>query len=152
MGNGTGRVVAIARRERTRAPMEVLDSAEVSVEAGVAGDARGALRGRQVTVMTQESWAAACSELGKELPWTIRRANILVEGLQLADSEGQTIYIGGKDDGLELLVTGETDPCSRMEEQQEGLRAALTPDWRGGVTCRVVRGGAVRVGDAAQVA
>ena len=152
MANQTGRVLAIARRERTRAQMELLDSAEVSVEAGVEGDARGALRDRQVTVMTQESWGAACSELGKELPWTTRRANILVAGVHLADSEGQTIRIGGKDGGLELLVTGETDPCSRMEEQQEGLRAALTPDWRGGVTCRVVRGGAIRVGDAAQVA
>ena len=147
MAKETGRVLAIARRERTRARMELLDSAEVSVEAGVAGDARGALRDRQVTVLAQESWAAACADLGKTLPWTTRRANLLVEGLHLADGTGQTIRVGT----LELMVTGETDPCSRMEEQQEGLRAALTPDWRGGVTCRVVRGGAIRVGDAAEI-
>jgi len=34
-----------------------------------------------------------------------------------------------------------------MEEQAAGLRAALAPDWRGGVTCSVVKDGTVEVGD-----
>lgn len=41
----------------------------------------------------------------------------------------------------------EVDPCSRMEEQVEGLKAALTQDWRGGVACTVLKGGMVRLGD-----
>lgn len=143
-----GKVLGIARRGKTRAPMEALDAADVSVEAGVDGDVRGSLRDRQVTVLARESWEAACTDLGRELPWTVRRANILVEGLHLAGETGKTIRIGE----LELVVTGETDPCSRMEEQAAGLREALLPDWRGGVTCRVARGGAIRVGDAAQIA
>ena len=36
----------------------------------------------------------------------------------------------------DLEVTGETDPCERMEEIQPGLFQALAPGWRGGVTCR----------------
>ncbi len=143
--DSAGTVVAIARRARTRAPMESLQAATVTVEAGVDGDVRGQLRDRQVTVLGQEGWEAACADLGRELPWTTRRANILVRGLQLKETVGKTIRIGS----LTLEVTDETDPCSRMEEQAAGLLAALTPEWRGGVTCRVVSGGVVRVGDAA---
>ena len=48
---------------------------------------------------------------------------------------------------VELVVTEETDPCSRMDEQHLGLTEALTPDWRGGVCCDVVKPGAIRIGD-----
>ena len=127
--------------------MELLDEAEVSVEAGVAGDARGRLKGRQVTVLAKEGWDAACADLGTELPWTTRRANILVEGLQLAGERGSTIRIGD----LALFVTDETDPCQRMDEQAAGLRQALAPDWRGGVTCRVAQSGSIQVGDSVEL-
>lgn len=142
-----GKVLGIARRGKSRAPMEALDAVDVAVETGVEGDVRGSLRDRQVTVLARESWDAACEALGRKLPWTVRRANILVEGLHLAGEVGKTIRIGD----LALVVTGETDPCSRMEEQAEGLREALLPDWRGGVTCRVAQGGAIRVGDGAEI-
>ena len=142
-----GKVLAIARRSRSREPMETLDAATVTVEAGVDGDHRGKLRDRQVTVLAKESWDAACQDLERELPWTTRRANILVEGLALAGEVGATIRIGD----LELLITDETDPCLVMEQQAAGLKAALTPDWRGGVTCRVASGGDIRVGDVAEL-
>lgn len=142
-----GTVLAIARRSRTRAPMETLERASVTVAAGVDGDIRGQLRGRQVTVLTQEGWDAACAALGEALPWTTRRANILVVGLALPQEAGATIRIGD----VALRVTGETDPCIRMEEQAAGLKDALAPDWRGGVTCEVVRGGEIAVGDGARV-
>ena len=48
-------------------------------------------------------------------------------------------------------ITDETDPCNRMEEQHAGLQAALGPDWRGGVTCRVVQGGEVTLGDQVRI-
>jgi len=34
-----------------------------------------------------------------------------------------------------------------MDAQHSGLKAALTPDWRGGVSCMVAEGGQVGVGD-----
>lgn len=143
----SGTVRGLARRAATRAPMELLEETTISVEAGVDGDARGGLRGRQVTVLCQESWDAACRDLGREIPWTTRRANILVEGLDLADSAGKTLAIGE----ATFAITGETDPCQRMDEQTQGLTAALAPDWRGGVTCRVIQAGAVRVGDGVEL-
>ena len=143
----SGKVLAIARRAATRAPMELLEEAAVTVQAGVAGDARGTLKGRQVTVLCKESWDAACADLGQELPWTIRRANILVDGLDLANSVGKSIRIRD----LTLAITDETDPCQRMEEQVTGLRQALTPDWRGGVTCVVTSDGGISVGDSVEL-
>lgn len=124
--------------------METIDRAAVTVETGVEGDSRGSPGERQVTVLTRESWQGACDELGRNPSWTTRRANILIEGLRVEGKLGRTIRIGE----LELEITGETDPCNRMEEQVPGLRQALTPDWRGGVTCRVRRSGAIAVGDA----
>ena len=46
-----------------------------------------------------------------------------------------------------LEVTQETKPCHLMEAAHPGLKRALTPEWRGGVCCRVLKGGKVRVGD-----
>jgi hypothetical protein len=39
-----------------------------------------------------------------------------------------------------------------MDEAQLGLRAALKPEWRGGVSCRVVEGATIRVGDRVELA
>ena len=131
-----------------------LPRAEVTATGGVAGDLRGRPGRRQVTVLSMEAWQAACADLGRELPWTTRRANLLVTGVDLAavnhgPPEGRVLRIGP----VELEVTGETAPCERMDEACPGLRAALSGAGRGGVTCRVLRGGeispgaAVRLGD-----
>ena len=38
-----------------------------------------------------------------------------------------------------------------MEEQYNGLKVALTPNWRGGVACTVLQGGSVRLGDSVSI-
>ncbi|WP_405232195.1 MOSC domain-containing protein [Lentisalinibacter salinarum] len=138
-----GRLIGIARRERKRAPMEVLEHARVDTAGGVAGDFRGRPGRRQVTVLTAPGWNDACREFGRELPWTTRRANLFVDGILLAETAGRRLVIGS----LILEITGELDPCSRMEEAGEGLQQALVTEWRGGVTCRVLAGGEIGVGD-----
>ncbi len=138
-----GRLVGIARREQKRAEMEILEDADVSEQTGVARDFRGKPGERQVTVVSKEAWAAVCEDLGKQIPWTTRRANFLVEDCELPQRTGDVLDIGG----VRLQVTMEVDPCKRMEEQYEGLRDAMTPDWRGGVACTVLKGGPVQLGD-----
>ncbi len=142
-----GRLLGIARREQKRAEMEILENADVSEQTGVARDFRGKAGERQVTVVSKEAWAAVCDDLGKQIPWTTRRANFLIEDCELPQRTGDVLDIGG----VRLLVTMEVDPCKRMEEQHEGLRAAMTPDWRGGVACTVLKGGPVRLGDEVSV-
>jgi len=138
-----GRLLGIARKAESRAPMEQLAQTEVHVKTGIEGDCRGTAEKRQVTVLSRESWDDACKDLEVDLPWTTRRANLFVEGVQLIGRIGQQVRIGG----VVLEITDETRPCSRMDEAHDGLRQALVPAWRGGVTCRVVSGGPLTVGD-----
>lgn len=136
-------LLGIATHAQKRAALELLDSAEVTLEKGVADDFRGKPGQRQVTVLSQEDWQAACAEAGVELPWTERRANLLIEGVALDQSAGQILKIGE----VQLLITRETDPCQRMEEAHPGLFAAMAKQWRGGVCCRVVQAGHIKLGD-----
>ena len=46
---------------------------------------------REVTLLSAEAWAEVCRELGADLPWHKRRANFLVEGIDLAGTIGKTI-------------------------------------------------------------
>jgi len=144
-----GTVLGIARRAVKRGPMLPLERAEVSLAAGVVGDARGRPGLRQVTVLSAGAWLEACAIAGADLPWLARRANLLVDGLDLRFGAGAVLHLG---DEVELLVTGELDPCKRMDAAAPGLRLALADDWRGGVTCRVQRGGWLTVGAPARVA
>jgi len=143
-----GRLIGIARHDRPRGPMQTLDHANVTIEQGVDGDFRGSLKPgrnrRQVTLMAAEGWQDALRELDVQVSWEQRRVNLLVEGLVLDESVGARICF---DSGLVLEVTGECDPCSRMEEVAPGLKAVLLPHWRGGVTSKVIESGPVRVGD-----
>jgi MOSC domain-containing protein YiiM len=133
--------------------METVDAVEVTVGEGVRGDFRGALKPgrnkRQVTVMSDERWRAALADLGASVPWEQRRVNLLVEGLVLDQgTPGARIVFAS---GLTLEVTGECDPCHRMEEVAPGLKGALLPDWRGGVCTRVIEDGPIRVGDEVRI-
>jgi len=138
-----GKVEDIARRKKIRAPMETLNTVIVDEKTGLAGDIRGGALKRQVTILSAEAWNSVCEELKTELPWTTRRANILVSGIKLPQESGYQIQIGE----ILLEVTRQTDPCERMDEQYLGLTNALMPDWRGGVCCSVVRGGNIMNGD-----
>ena len=139
-----GILKGIATRPKARAEMIKSNSAEVTVDMGVIGDYRGAkLKRRQVTVLSLEQWCTTCSELKVKLDWACRRANLLVEGLNLKKSEGQHLQIGK----VILEVTGETTPCPRMDEAKSGLMTALATDWRGGVLCQVIQSGQITVGD-----
>ena len=142
-----GRVAGIARRDAKRAPMETLDSADITVEAGVANDSRGKPGKRQVTLLSLRDWQTVCRSLGRDIPWTVRRSNILIDEFDLPKGAGRIIAIGD----VRLRTAVEIDPCSRMDEQVEGLTAELQPDWRGGVGCEVLTGGQIMVGDVVSI-
>jgi MOSC domain-containing protein YiiM len=144
----TGRLIGICRAREKMAPLELLETAEVSLAAGIAGDVRGTKPGRQVTVLFREGWEDACRDArAPELTWLTRRANLYVEGLERPRETGVELAIGE----MVLRVVEETRPCALMEAALPGLRAAMRPDWRGGVCCDVVRGGVIRLGDAVGV-
>jgi len=135
-------LLGIAIKRRKYAEMELLPQVQLSPESGLAGDYRGAPGKRQVTLLSLADWNRACAELGIEQPWHARRANLLVDELPLFETKGALLTLGE----AVLEVTGETDPCERMEAVQPGLFKALAQEWRGGVTCRVITGGLLTVG------
>lgn len=120
----------IAYRAGKRVPMNTVDACGVSKTTGIANDTRGRVGPRQVTVLSVESWRNACGDLDVVLDWTTRRANLLIEGIELHETTDLVLQIG---DAVELLVTGELEPCKRMDEAHAGLRSALEPHWRGDV-------------------
>src|SRR3569832_1347198 len=126
----TGTLAGIARHARPKAPMELLNHTRVTVEAGIAGDFRGAVKPR--------------GKGRRQIPWQERRVNLLVDGIDLPQQPGALLRIG---DEVVVKITGECDPCSRMETIAAGLRAALTPDWRGGALAQVISGGEIAIGD-----
>ena len=152
MSGVVGMLAGIARHVRPKGPMEVIDHANVTLEGGIAGDFRGAMKGqphkRQVTLIERGDWEAALAEVGHTIPWQERRANLLVEGLDLPQTKNVRLRIGAD---VVLEITRETDPCARMEALAEGLKAALAVDWRGGVCTMVVTGGRIAVGDAIRI-
>ena len=130
-------LLGIAIKPTGEIEMRSCNQAMLTTDAGVVGDSRGKPGPRQVTLLSLADWNAACGELGVELDWIKRRANLLVDDLPLHQSKGLRLSLG---DAL-LEITGETDPCARMEKVHQGLFDRLASHWRGGVTCRVLKGG-----------
>lgn len=139
------KLAAIAYKTAKRGKMNQVFCANVTLERGVENDVFGRPGKRQVTVLSQQQWQIACKQINADLDWLARRANLLITGHEFsADDVGKTLQIGAD---LQLLITGETDPCKKMEAAFAGLEQALTPDWRGGVTCKVIQAGLIQPDD-----
>ncbi|MCB1054542.1 MAG: MOSC domain-containing protein [Acidobacteria bacterium] len=123
--------------------MDPRPSASLVAGEGIVGDANRGRSQRQVTLIEAELWQQLAEELGPAVDPVMRRANLLVRGLSLADSRLRTLAIGP----CRLRVMGETRPCRLMEETLPGLQAALDPAWRGGVYAVVLTGGTIQLGD-----
>jgi len=139
----TGTLAGIAHRPTDGDPM--IEISECHLVAGRGLDTENRKAGkREVTLLSKQSWVDTCHELGTELPWWTRRANFLIDGIDLAACVGETLAVGS----ARIQIHGETRPCQLMDDQHQGLRKALEPAWRGGVTGQVLTGGKVLVGEA----
>ena len=122
--------------------MDAVDAAELVAGHGIVGNADQGGR-RQVTIIDESAWRAACAGVGVDVPPSRRRANVMTRGIDLERTRGRTLRLGD----CTIRISGEVTPCERMEEAQPGLRAALRPHWRGGVFGEILEGGTIRVGD-----
>lgn len=139
-----GKVIGIAGKEKVGSDMVVYASAKASIENGIGDDYRGAKKDdRQVSIMSIESWNAVCAELNRKLHWTKREVNILVEGIDLVDSIGNILKIGD----FYIEITGELKPGNKMDKVFDGLKLALTPNWKGGVSGKVISEGMINEND-----
>ena len=123
-------------------PMTAVDEAQALAGQGFDGGV-GEASTRQVTVLAAEAWADVEATLGMSVDPALRRANLLVAGLELAGTTGRVLRVGD----LRLEITGETKPCHQMDSAVVGLWAALELDWRGGAHGVVLGDATVRMGD-----
>lgn len=137
------KLVQIYLRPSTRTPVKPVTRATAVADRGLEGDHAGGGK-RQVTLISRQSWDDALAQLGGgALDPGTRRANLLVEGLDLGPLIGRRVRVGP----VELQVEGETRPCGLMDDARLGLRDALAPACRGGVFARILTGGPLQVGD-----
>lgn len=141
-----GRLVWIGLRPARREPIVEVNEALLEPGRGLRGDRwqGGASGARQVSLIAAENLRAIASFLGLEAvaPARLRR-NLVVEGVNLLALKDHRFRLGG----ALLEHSGQCHPCSRMEEEL-GPGGYNAMRGQGGITARVIEGGAIRLGDA----
>jgi MOSC domain-containing protein YiiM len=140
---GPGEVVSIHFVREDRGQAIPVESVEVRTDFGIVEDYRsGTNKRRQLTLIEEEALAEASRALGRPVPDGASRRQVVIRGLDLNTLIGHTIRAGD----LVLAVERYCAPCQRMNDEfGPGGRDALR--WKAGVTCRVVNGGILRVGE-----
>jgi MOSC domain-containing protein YiiM len=142
-----GRVAWIGVRPARRTAVEPRDAVTAVAGRGLAGDRYAHAGNREVTLIQAEHLGAVATFLGRDAidPAVLRR-NVVVSGLNLVAAKGRRLRVGT----AVLEITGACHPCSRMEEVL-GPGGYNAMRGHGGMTARVVDGGAFRVGDPVRV-
>ncbi|MEP7116930.1 MAG: sulfurase [Acidobacteriota bacterium] len=136
-----GELLGIWVKRAHRGPMDRVSAATLVAGRGVRGDANQGGR-RQVTLLALDRWSALTAHLPGPPDPAIRRANLLVSGVDLTGSRGRVLRIGA----ARVRIFGETRPCRQMDEACPGLQAALHPPWGGGAFGEVLLGEDIAVG------
>ncbi len=125
-----------------RGPMDPQSRATLKAGRGLVGNAdQGG--SRQVTIIAAERWNELMRDLSADLDPSRRRANLLISGIDLAQTRDRVLVIGR----CRLRVAGETRPCEQMEQALPGLQSRMRSDWSGGVFAVVLDDGEISVGD-----
>jgi MOSC domain-containing protein YiiM len=137
-----GQLAAIWIKRSHRGPMDSIETGTLVAGRGLAGNADQGRR-RQVTLIEREVWERLMVEVGGSISPAARRANLMVSGIELAESRDRVLRVGA----CRLRVGGETRPCERIDEALPGLRGAMGRNWSGGVFAEVLGDGEIAVGD-----
>ncbi len=148
-----GRIEAIIVRGAPRDPARSIEATTALAGIGLADDRLGRrgeaeLSTRQVTLIQHEHLAviATLARSGVIDPVGLRR-NLVVSGVNLLALKNAQLRVGQ----ALLQIVGPCQPCSRMEEViGPGGYAAMRG--HGGMTARILEGGAIRLGDVVAVA
>ena len=140
-----GIVLSLWLKRFKRGPMDRVLFAEAVAGRGLAGNANQGGR-RQVTLIDEARWREAQEEVGVAVDPSVRRANVMLRGIDLEGQRGRSRRIGQ----AVIRIYNETRPCERMDEAHDGLRDALKPRWRGGAFGEVIEGGIIQIGDSVE--
>jgi MOSC domain-containing protein YiiM len=138
----TGRLEAIWIKRVRGGPMDPQARAALDAR-GLVGNANRGTR-RALTLVQREVFDRLRVELDPAVRPDMRRANLMLSGIDLRRSRGRLLAVGA----CVLRIGGETRPCEVMDERGfPGPRRALEPDWGGGVFATVHAVGEIAVGD-----
>lgn len=148
-----GRVEAIVVRGTPRERARLVERTTALAGIGLADDRLGQrgeaeLSTRQITLIQQEHLPliAAFARSAPIDPVDLRR-NLVISGINLLTLKNAKVRVGA----ALIEIVGPCAPCSRMEEViGPGGYAAMRG--HGGMTARILEGGAIRVGDMLSVA
>ncbi len=129
----------IARVKGT--PSDPVESARAISAEGLDGDrSRNPRNLRQVLVMDQETLDKYGLQPGQV------KENITVAGMDLSQAtQGNVFFIGTEANHVTLEVTGDCEPCQKMDALIPGLQQEIFG--RRGILTVVLQGGDINVGD-----
>ena len=136
----SGSIISMRLCVGSRDPMKEIREASFITGQGMEGDRHlrsdGRRSNRQVLIMDSETLNHF-----DLLPGQVRE-NITIKGLDFSSiSAGDKVLLGGE---VILEVTGDCEPCARMDEIRPGLKDDL--DGKRGLLAFVEKGGTVAVG------
>ena len=141
-----GRLEWIGLRATRLGEIAIVEEAVLVAERGLQGDHKLTGRAgtkRQVTLIQHEHLIAVTGMLHRDrVPPELTRRNLVVSGINLLALKGKQFHVG---EAL-LEFSGPCEPCSRMEANL-GPGGFNAMRGHGGITARVIEGGAIRVGD-----
>ena len=139
-------IISIWLKRAHRGVMDRAREADLVVGRGLRGSADQGGK-RQITIIAAEAWDAVQEELKTGLDPAARRANVMVDGIDLENTRGRVLRLGS----CLVRIVGEVRPCTQMDDAQPGLREALKKHWRGGVFGEIIEGGTIHIGDTAEL-
>ena len=136
----SGSIISMRLCVGSRDPMKEVNDANFITGQGMEGDRHlrsdGRRSNRQVLIMDSETLSHF-----DLLPGQVRE-NVTVAGLDFSSlSAGDKVSLGGD---VILEITGDCEPCARMDEQRPGLKDEI--DGKRGLLAFVEKGGVVSVG------
>jgi len=137
-----GKLEAIWLKRARHGPMDAVERASLVPGHGIVGNANQGGQ-RQVAIIGRRTWDRLMRELGARLDPSARRANLLVDGVDLEGTEGRVLWVGA----CRILIHGELVPCAGMDAAWPGLQEAMRARWGGGAFGEVLEGGEIEVGD-----
>ncbi len=137
-----GKIEQIWIKRFHRGPMDPVTHGTLVAGQGLLDSANQGGR-RQVTLIARERWNLAVQSMGIHIDPILRRANVLVAGIDFENTRTRILQVGG----CRLLIRGETRPCERMDEAVPGLQNALDAHWGGGAFAEILQGGEITAGD-----
>ncbi len=136
-------IISIHIVQKQNASTESCNQVMVSTNFGIEGDYRsGKYQIGQITLVEAEIMDTVSCELGYNIPAGASRRQIMVGGIMLNELIGQNLRLGP----VLVRVEDKCNPCNNMEKRiGSGAKDAMND--RGGIRCRVIEGGELRVGD-----